>query len=320
MEKKVGIFIPARLASERLPNKLALPLNKEGLTLFEIACRKLQYLSKKYKCYALVYDAELRHIAQKYNIEVIDRTIETTQIDGPMTTIFGDLKDNVYEGLTHLMFLNPCLYNLNINTIESSIEAFKTSKAESATSVKEIKNWVWTNDRKPLIPADYKTLSTKDINGFLQAAHCFHIFHIRQFFHTGNMLDEKHALIQVDKMQTLDVDDEADYEMAKIMLPKLRKKYVIDIDGTICTQEKDYRDAKPISENIDKVRRIHADGHEILYFTARGTETGIDWNHLTTSQLRNWGLPQYQNLQFGKPSADYYVDDRAFNADVEKWQ
>jgi hypothetical protein len=50
----------------------------------------------------------------------------------------------------------------------------------------------------------------------------------------------------------------------------------------------------------------------IILFTARGTKTGIDWSEVTTKQLKTWGV-KYHELKFGKPAADYYVDDRLIN-------
>lgn len=86
-------------------------------------------------------------------------------------------------------------------------------------------------------------------------------------------------------------------------------KYVIDLDGTLCTQEKDYSNAKPIKNRIDKVNNLYNNGNMIIIFTARGSETDIDWSDITLEQLRRWGL-KYHHLIFGKPSADVYIDDR----------
>lgn len=86
-------------------------------------------------------------------------------------------------------------------------------------------------------------------------------------------------------------------------------KYVIDLDGTLCTQEKDYSFAKPIENRIKKVNDLYNNGNVIIIFTARGSETDIDWSDTTLKQLREWGL-KYHHLIFGKPSADYYIDDR----------
>lgn len=40
--------------------------------------------------------------------------------------------------------------------------------------------------------------------------------------------------------------------------------------------------------------------------------TGVDYKALTEGQLRKWGL-KYHRLEFGKPAADKYIDDKAYN-------
>lgn len=86
-------------------------------------------------------------------------------------------------------------------------------------------------------------------------------------------------------------------------------KYVVDIDGTICSQEKDYSQAQPFVDRIEKINKLYESGNYIVYFTARGTETGIDWRKVTENQFKEWNV-KYHELIFGKPSADYYIDDR----------
>lgn len=86
-------------------------------------------------------------------------------------------------------------------------------------------------------------------------------------------------------------------------------KYVIDIDNTICTQEVNYKDARPFMDRIDKINELYDAGHTIVFYTARGTETGLDWRNITESQLEKWGV-KYHQLLFGKPSADFYIDDK----------
>lgn len=92
---------------------------------------------------------------------------------------------------------------------------------------------------------------------------------------------------------------------------------VVDIDGTLCTQEEDYANARPIWPVIKRVRRAFDSGHTIHIWTARGTVTGIDWRALTEHQLKEWGVP-YHSLSFGKPFGDVYVDDRGVN--VVDWR
>ena len=87
--------------------------------------------------------------------------------------------------------------------------------------------------------------------------------------------------------------------------------YFVDIDGTICTDTGgDYAAATPIQEAIDRVNSLHDQGHEIIYWTARGTTSGIDYAELTREQLHAWGV-RYSELRFGKPEYDKWVDDKA---------
>ncbi len=93
------------------------------------------------------------------------------------------------------------------------------------------------------------------------------------------------------------------------------KTYCFDIDGTICTNTNGrYDEAEPFADVIAAINALYAQGHEIIFFTARGSKTGIDWRQKTEAQLRGWGL-RFHQLVFGKPHADVYIDDRAIHAE-----
>jgi mannose-6-phosphate isomerase-like protein (cupin superfamily) len=99
-------------------------------------------------------------------------------------------------------------------------------------------------------------------------------------------------------------------------------KYYIDIDDTICrpykgalTTEEKYENATPIVERIEKVNALYSDGHTITYWTARGGDSGIDFESLTRQQLASWGC-KFHTLIMGKPSYDIYIDDKSFNVDA----
>ncbi len=66
----------------------------------------------------------------------------------------------------------------------------------------------------------------------------------------------------------------------------------VDIDHTICDNHDylNYGDAVPWQENINKINKLYDDGHKIVYWTARGTGTGIDQRDLTQNQFREWGV------------------------------
>ncbi len=93
------------------------------------------------------------------------------------------------------------------------------------------------------------------------------------------------------------------------------KKFIIDIDGTICQNTYgEYHLAEPIKERIDFFNELFDEGHEIIYWTARGGNSGKDWSELTQTQLNNWGVKRTE-LRMNKPAYDVWIDDKAFNAD-----
>ena len=82
------------------------------------------------------------------------------------------------------------------------------------------------------------------------------------------------------------------------------------MDGTICSITNGrYEEAIPIRKNIKKINKLHDLGHNVIYWTARGTSTGFDWRELTEKQFKEWGV-RYTELRFNKPEYDYWVDDK----------
>ncbi len=89
-------------------------------------------------------------------------------------------------------------------------------------------------------------------------------------------------------------------------------KIYVDIDETICFYEdrREYPLAIPNKLNIEKINKLFDKGHEITYYTARGTVTGLDWFALTQWQLKEWGC-KYHTLSTGeKPHYDLLICDK----------
>lgn len=97
------------------------------------------------------------------------------------------------------------------------------------------------------------------------------------------------------------------------------RTYCFDIDGTLCEQQQeDYSLAKPYMNRIDRVNLLYDDGHRIVLFSARGSQSGINWFEVTRTQLEQWGV-RYHELILGKPHADFYIDDKAIHSDDFDW-
>jgi hypothetical protein len=91
------------------------------------------------------------------------------------------------------------------------------------------------------------------------------------------------------------------------------KTYVFDIDGVICcTKNGNYKNAVPIKCRIKQINVLGI-MNKIIYYTARGSETGKNWRKLTKKQFSDWGV-HYDKLIMGKPYGNFYVDDKAINS------
>tara|TARA_X000000368_G_scaffold153911_1_gene121263 strand:- start:14987 stop:15277 length:291 start_codon:yes stop_codon:yes gene_type:complete len=88
-------------------------------------------------------------------------------------------------------------------------------------------------------------------------------------------------------------------------------KIYVDIDNTICrTEGTDYKSAMPIKRNIEKINKLFDEGHEIIYWTARGSVTKINYFALTSKQLKTWNC-KFHKLSVGeKPYYDLLICDK----------
>ena len=96
----------------------------------------------------------------------------------------------------------------------------------------------------------------------------------------------------------------------------------VDIDETIChhsegdpSMARDYAKGTPIVENIKKINEMYDEGHTIVYWTARGCVTGIDWTETTQRQLSEWGVKHHE-LKINKPHYDLFICDKAINSNT----
>ena len=90
----------------------------------------------------------------------------------------------------------------------------------------------------------------------------------------------------------------------------------VDIDETICDtpESRDYGLSTPINERIKKINALYDKGHTIIYWTARGTGSGIDSRETTERQFKDWGV-KYHELRLKKPIYDLFICDKAIRTE-----
>ena len=96
-----------------------------------------------------------------------------------------------------------------------------------------------------------------------------------------------------------------------------------DLDNTLVTYPDvigDYSSVRPITRNIEFLKLLHRLGHHIIIYTARRMRTHkgnvgaivADIGEVTIETLKRFSIP-YDELYFGKPYANFYIDDLAVN-------
>jgi len=109
----------------------------------------------------------------------------------------------------------------------------------------------------------------------------------------------------------------------KDMFLKNKLRICFDLDNTLVTNPtivNDYKTVKPITKNIQLLNNLKNEGHEIIIYTARRMSTHKgnvgkvvkDIALTTINTLEKFDI-YYDELIFGKPIADIYIDDKSIN-------
>lgn len=105
-------------------------------------------------------------------------------------------------------------------------------------------------------------------------------------------------------------------------------RIVIDLDGTICPVKNStqlYEDLEPLPGAIEKIKQFRRSGHYVIIFTARNMATQQsnlgrvikNIGKITLEWLEKYEI-EYDEIYFGKPNAEVYIDDRALR--FNNWQ
>jgi len=114
-----------------------------------------------------------------------------------------------------------------------------------------------------------------------------------------------------------------DVLLNKHKLTEKKLKIVFDLDNTIVTYPNNYKDYATVSINqpiINFINYLKENGHYIIIYTARNMVTSKDnigkviknIGKVTLDSLDELKI-QYDEIHFGKPYGDIYIDDKAFN-------
>ena len=98
-------------------------------------------------------------------------------------------------------------------------------------------------------------------------------------------------------------------------------RFCFDVDGTIAELKKEGEQY----QDVETLKKLREDGHYIILHTARNMQTYSGnvgkvisvQSPILFEWLKKYDVP-YDEVYFGKPSADFYVDDKAIR--MNEWE
>ena len=138
-----------------------------------------------------------------------------------------------------------------------------------------------------------------------------------------SILDAKEIVIAVHCPKVYSIGTPKDILLNQTKIEKHPLRVVFDLDNTIVSYPKIYKDYNSVSV-IEPIKRLisylKSNGHTVIIHTARNMVTT---QHNVGKALKNIGLAtlqtlkdldiEYDEIHFGKPYGDLYIDDKAFN-------
>jgi CMP-N,N'-diacetyllegionaminic acid synthase len=323
---KILAIIPARSGSKSIIDK-----NIQSFYGKPLLAHSIEHALKSNRIDKVILSTDSEHysdIGKSFGAEV--PFLRPKEISGDFATDLEvfihalellKLKENYIADI--VVHLRPTTPIRNVDDIDNMIDLLINSPAadsiRAVTKSKDTPFKMWFKDDNNLIrpiisdsnfPEAYNLPRQVLPVAFIQTAsidviRCSTILDKKSM--TGNMK------LGYEISEFLDIDDFNDFEVAQTQqLQNLSgKKICFDIDGVIAllSPNNDYNLSKPNLEMINKVNELYSKGNYIILFTARGSETGIDWYKITEEQLIRWGV-KFHEFHTGKPNADFYIDDK----------
>ena len=225
MNKTFLAIIPARGGSKRLPRKNILDLCGKPLISWSIeAALKSKYISK---VVVSSDDEEILNISSNFGADIIKRPYE---LANDTATTFDTVKHTIdnFENYDYIVLLQPTSPLRNEKHIDEAIELLEEKQADAIVSVCEMDHSpLWSNtlpedgNMRGFLREEILNKRSQDLekyyrlNGAVYICKTDKLLENKSFFLKDNIF----AYI-MDKKNSIDIDEEIDFEIAKVLINK----------------------------------------------------------------------------------------------------
>lgn len=321
---KVLAIIPARSGSKSVKDKNIRMMNKKPMLAYSIEHAKAsRYInrvivstdSEKYAEIARTYGAETPFIRPT---EIsMDHSLDLEVFQHALSYL--EKKEGYVPDL--VVQLRPTYPIRNVEDIDNIIEQMLADESIDSirciAKAKEVAYKMWHKDlygRLVPIMKEIKecyNMPRQQLPVVYYQNACIDVIRTSVITKKNSMSGDYIVGYEMD--HNFDIDTEEEFQKAEEYLKMIegKKTFVFDIDGVIAKLQPDldYALSEPNEQMIRIINKLYGYGNKIILFTARGYVTGKDWEEVTKAQMKSWGV-KYHELKFGKPNADYYIDDK----------
>lgn len=208
---KIVSFVPIKFKSERLPNKMLLPIGNKLLCqhIFDILLEVKKYIDMDVYCFCS--DEKIKQYLPE-NIIFLKRNNSLDLNDTKGLDIYKSFTKNIDAdifGLFHATspFIKP----------ESIIKGFNkiiNENYDSSFSVSKIQTFSWY-DNKPLNYDLNNVVRTQNIKPIFYETSAFYIFESDILKKNNRRIGYNSTMIETDNIEAIDIDEKKDYELAK---------------------------------------------------------------------------------------------------------
>ena len=230
-KKDVLVFIQARAGSQRVKNKMLRPFANSNL--FEIAIQKVLKSTEipKENFYVSVYEKEFKDIANKYGVNIFNRSYESAINDNSLQKIYEWHDKLPYK---YAIMINGCSPLLTTETIDDFYTNYINSDYDGLFAVNSKKNYFWNQDGVLTTewPDNQTIMNTKAVGITYEAAMVFFAGRsdtIKNDIWMGSLRkkNDPELYIMKNPLETFDIDYDHEFETAEILYNHYKEKLSI---------------------------------------------------------------------------------------------
>ena len=214
-DNKIAIFVPIKLNSQRLPNKMLLPLGNKKLCqhIFDTLLKTKENISPlcpNIEIYCYCSDESIKtYLPEGIKFLQRDPTLDKDETKGMdiYTSFAKGVEADIYC-LTHAT--SPFI---KVSSIESGLKNVLSGEYDSSFSVSRVQTFCWYNN-SPLNYSLDNVVRTQDIKPVMWETSAFYIFRSDVLNVMKKRIGNKPYLVETDRIESVDIDEQEDYDLA----------------------------------------------------------------------------------------------------------